>query len=388
VRVERPSADEALFERRKLDDELVQGAPLDLERIWSDRLVKLERESVLQKQLMMLDRESFLDDVRRRAQRRPMTPGEAAQAAEYDAQLALFTQVASTHGQLTSDVFEDLDDDSAEAFLAEQTNAAMANEVVATTRALPVSGHWRTGVGAGVWSSSASGFAPVVRIDEAGLFEALGEQRHRGIGSATGVRMLEGSLTVAAGGDLRVVQSHFTLMAFDSLAAAIPPVNAVRDHVGFGFELVSDFRAWRSQRTLGGGQGWVMLHARDTFARNLLAIGVGPAAWVAEDGRTLMPMAGGSARLVGRLALDSTWPSALRVEAKYQSVFGPGRQLHELRADASVEWVVAWGGRARVLLRPTVSVTAEPLLGRVDALGLLMLEPVESIPEMLSKRRD
>ncbi|MFT3711007.1 MAG: DUF4105 domain-containing protein [Archangium sp.] len=387
VRVERPTADEALYEKRKLEDELVEGAPLDLERIWSERLVKLERESVLQKQLMMLDRETFLDDVRRRAKRRPMTPSEAEKAAEYDAQLALFTQVASAHGTLTSEVFEGLDEETAETFLSEQTNSAMATEVVATTRSLPVSGHWRTGVGAGVWSS-ASGFVPVVRIDEAGLFEALGEQRNRGIGAHTGVRMLEGSLTAAAGGDLRLVQSHFTLIAFDSLAAAIPPANALRNHVGFGFELVQDYRAWRSQKTLYGGQGWAMLHARDAFSRNLIAVGVGPAAWVAEDGHTPMPMAGGSARLIGRLALDSRWPSALRVEAKYQSVFGPGRQLHELRADASLEWVVAWGGRARVLLRPTVSVTAEPLLGKVDALGLLMLEPVESITEMLSRRRD
>lgn len=383
VRVERAPADVALFERRKLDDELVEGAPLDLEQLWSDRLVKLERESVLQKQLMMLDRETFLDDVRRRQKRRPMTPSEAEKGAEFDAQLALFTQVATAQGALL-DVLEGVDDESAVSFIEEQNAAAVANEVVATTRSLPVSGHWRTGVGGGVWALAGGGFTPVVRIDEAGLHEALGEQRLRGIGAPVGVRMLEGSMTFApALAQPRVVQSHFTLISFDSIAAPLPPSTFFKEHLGFGFEVVTDYRDWRSQKTLWGGQGWVMLHAHDTFSRNLLALGVGPAAWVAEDGYTPMPMAGGAARVVGRIALDSTWPSALRFEAKYQSVFGPGRQLHELRADASLEWVLAWGGRPRVLLRPTVSLTAEPIRGRYDTFGLLMLEPVVSITEML-----
>lgn len=388
VRVERAPADVALFEKRKLQDALVEGAPLDLEQLWSDRLLKLERESVLQKQLMMLDRETFLDDLRRRATRRPMTPSEAEQAAEYDAQLALFTQVATAQGAL-SEVLEGVDDSTASAFLDEERSAAVATEVVATTRSLPVSGHWRTGVGGGVMMTGSGGFTPVVRVDEAGLLEALGEQRLRGLGAPVGVRMLDGSLTFApALVPFRVTQSHFTLVAFDSLAAPLPPASALEEHLGFGFEVVTDFRDARSQKTLGGAQGWVMLHARDAYARNLLALGVGPAAWVADDGLSVMPMGGGSARLIGRLALDATWPSALRLEAKYQSVFGPGRQLHELRADASLEWVVAWGGRPRVLLRPTVSLTAEPALGRYTTLGLVMVEPVESLTEVLSGRRD
>ncbi|MBL8910558.1 MAG: DUF4105 domain-containing protein, partial [Archangium sp.] len=384
VRVERAPSDVALYERRKLEDELVEGAPLDLEQIWNDRLVKLERESVLQKQLMMLDRETFLDDVRRRLNRRPMTPSEAEKIAEFDAQLALFTQVTTAQGALL-DVLEGVDDQSAVSFIDEQNAAAVANEVVATTRSLPVSGHWRTGVGGGVWMREGGGFAPVVRIDEAGLHEALGEQRLRGIGAPVGVRMLEGSLTLAPTVQPYVVQSHFTLISFDSIAAPLVPSTFLKDHLGFGFEVVTDYRAWRSQKTLWGGQGWVMVHARDTFSRNLLALGVGPAAWVGEDGISPMPMGGGAGRLVGRIALDSTWPSAVRFEAKYQSVFGPGRQLHELRADASIEWVVAWGGRARMLVRPMVSLTAEPTVGRYNTFGLLMLEPVESLTELLRR---
>jgi hypothetical protein len=131
----------------------------------------------------------------------------------------------------------------------------------------------------------------------------------------------------------------------------------------------------------------VLLHAKSPHARNLITAGVGPAAWVAVDPTGAMPVGGVSTRLVARVALQQQWPSALRLEARHQSVWGPGRQLHEVRADLALEWVIAWGGRGRLLFRPTVSITAEPSLGKLDAVGLVMLEPVESLADLASGSR-
>ncbi len=61
--------------------------------------------------------------------------------------------------------------------------------------------------------------------------------------------------------------------------------------------------------------------------------------------------------------------------------------MHELRGDVSLEWVLAWGGRPRLLVRPTASVTAEPALNKVNAMGLLMLEAVESLADLGPSRR-
>jgi hypothetical protein len=89
--------------------------------------------------------------------------------------------------------------------------------------------------------------------------------------------------------------------------------------------------------------------------------------------------------MVARVALQREYASALRIEARHQSVWGPSRQLHEVRADVSVEWVVAWGGRPRVLVRPTASLSAEPVDGRLMIGALLMLEPVESLADLARK---
>ncbi len=330
--------------------------------------------------MMLLDRESFQDELRRRANKRAPTAVEAKEQAELESTLALFTQVTTAQGALVSEVFPD---GSADAFLEAERAASIAEEVPPVTRSLPVSGHWRTGLGAGLWRRDDGTVTPVVQFDEAGLLELLGEQRLRGLGAPVGVRMLEGSLTLAP--SLRqpeIVQSHFTLVAFDSIARAVPPAPRWKDHLGFGFEAATDFRAWRSQHTLYGGAGWVLAHVQSAYARNLLALGVGPAVWAAVDGRGVMPVGGVSTRLVARVALQREWPSSLRLEARHQSLWGPGRAMHELRADAALEWVVAWGGRPRVLVRPTVSVTAEPTLARLSATAVLMLEPAESLADV------
>gem|GEM_PF-2792063 len=380
ARVERAAADRALHSLRELEDELIETSPVDLERLWAERLQSLERESVLQQQMMLLDRESFQDELRRRANKRAPTAVEAKEQAELESTLALFTQVTTAQGALVSEVFPD---GSADAFLEAERAASIAEEVPPVTRSLPVSGHWRTGLGAGLWRRDDGTVTPVVQLDEAGLLELLGEQRLRGLGGPVGVRMLEGSLTLAP--SLRqpeIVQSHFTLVAFDSIARAVPPAPRWKDHLGFGFEAATDFRAWRSQHTLYGGAGWVLAHVQSAYARNLLALGVGPAVWAAVDGRGVMPVGGVSTRLVARVALQREWPSSLRLEARHQSLWGPGRAMHELRADAALEWVVAWGGRPRVLVRPTVSVTAEPTLARLNAAAVLMLEPAESLADV------
>ena len=378
ARVERASADEALHSLRELEQERVEPGTMTLEEMWTERLSSLERESTLQKALMLLDRETFMDDLRRRAKKRDATPPELEKQKELEARLALFDEVTAQQGALVSEVFNEV---SAPAFLEAETDAVIAEEIAPATRSLPLSGHWRTGLGGGVWRLADGTFTPVVRLDEAGLLELLGEQRQRGIGAPVGVRMLEGGLTFAPSLAVpQVVQSHFTLVAFDSIAPPMPPNPKWKEHLGFGFEVAMDQRAWRSQHTLSGGAGWVFLHAQGDHARNLILAGVGPSLQVAIDPTGAMPMGGVTTRVVGRVALQVDYPSALRLEARHQSIWGPGRQLHEFRADVGLEWVLAWGGRGRLLIRPTLSVTAEPT--RLNAVGLVMLEPVESLADL------
>lgn len=380
ARVERASADEALHSLRELEQERVEPGTMTLEEMWAERLTSLERESTLQKALMLLDRETFMDDLRRRAKKRDATRAEQEKQQELEARLALFDEVTAQQGALVSEVFSGV---SAPAFLEAETDAVIAEEVAPVTRSLPLSGHWRTGLGGGVWRRDDGSFTPVVRLDEAGLLELLGEQRLRGLGGPVGVRMLEGGLTLAPSLQVpQVVQSHFTLVAFDSIAPPMPPNPQWKEHLGFGFEVAMDQRAWRSQHTLSGGAGWVFLHAKGDHARHLITAGVGPSLQVAIDPTGAMPMGGVTTRIVGRLGLQVDYPSALRLEARHQSIWGPGRQLHELRADVALEWVLAWGGRGRLLIRPTIAVTAEPALGRLNALGLVMLEPVESLADL------
>ena len=297
------------------------------------------------------------------ARKRDPTAGELQTQHELEDKLALFDEVTVQQGALVSEVFGDV---SAPDFLQAEADAVIAEEIIPATRSLPVSGHWRTGLGGGVWRRNDGSTVPVVQLDEAGLLEWLGDQRLRGLGAPVGVRMLEGSITFEPSlSAFHVVQSHFTLVAFDSIAAPVPPAPKWKEHVGFGFEFANDFRGWRSQHTLSGAAGWVLLAAQSRHARNLLTIGVGPALGVAFDSTGPMPYAGVSTRLVARLALQAQWPSALRLEARHQSIWGPGRQLHEVRADLAVEWVVAWGGRPRLLVRPTASFSAEPSLSDV-----------------------
>jgi hypothetical protein len=316
--------------------------------------------------------------VRRRAKKREATKAEAETQKELEDKLALFDEVTTHQGALVSEVFVGV---SAPAFLENEADAVIAEEIVPAVRSLPLSGHWRTSLGGGVLSGA--GFTlPVVRLDEAGLLELLGEQRLRGIGAPVGVRMLEGGLTFAPTRG-EVVQSHFNLVAFDSIAAPVPPYPKWKEHLGFGFEFGADYRQWRSQQTLSGGAGWVLLGVQGDHSRNLLVAGVGPSLAVASDQQGLMPVAGVTTRVVARVALQREWSSSLRLEARHQSVWGPGRQLHEVRADLALEWVVAWGGRARLLVRPTASLSAEPTLGRMVLGGLMMLEPVESLADLV-----
>ena len=378
--MERASADEALHSLRELEQERVEPGSSDLEAMWNERLVSLERESTLQQSLMLLDRETFLDDLRRRAKKRDATPAEAEKQKELEDKLALFDEVTTQQGALVSEVFSDV---SAPAFLEAEANAVIAEEIIPATRSLPLSGHWRTGLGGGLWRRSDGSFTPVVQLDEAGLIELLGEQRLRGIGAPVGVRMLEGSVTFAPSLAVpQVVQSRFTLVAFDSIAPPVPPYPKWKEHLGFGFEFATDYRAWRSQHSLSGGAGWVLLGVHGDHSRHLLTAGVGPSLQVAVDPTGTMPMAGVATRVVARVGLQLQWPSALRFEARHQSLWGPGRQLHEVRADLALEWVLAWGGRPRLLIRPTASLTAEPTLRRLDAVGLVMLEPVESLADL------
>ncbi len=380
ARVERASADEALHELRELEQERVEPGTMTLEEMWTERLTSLERESTLQKALMLLDRETFMDDLRRRAKKRDATASELEKQRELEARLALFDEVTSQQGALVSEVFAGV---SAPAFLEAETDAVIADEVAPATRSLPLSGHWRTGLGGGLWRRGDGTFTPVVRLDEAGLLELLGEQRLRGLGGRVGVRMLEGGFTFAPSLAVpQIVQSHFTLVAFDSIAPPMAPSPKWREHLGFGFEVAMDQRAWRSQQSLSGGAGWVFITAQGDHARHLITAGVGPSVQVAIDPTGPMPMGGVTTRIVGRLGLQVDYPSALRLEARHQSIWGPGRQLHEFRADVALEWVLAWGGRGRLLIRPTLSVTAEPVLGRLDAVGLVMLEPVESLADL------
>jgi hypothetical protein len=375
ARIERASADEARHELREKDQYRLEPVPGDLETLWDARLTSFERETQLQQNLMMLDRETFFEELRQNAKKRPLTPGEEREAAELSSRIELFTEVAGLQADLSAQV---LTAGNPEQFLADEAVEGLAEEVPPSKRALPVSGHWRTGVGGGVWRLADGSYTPVVRLEEAGLLELLGEQRLRGLGASVGVRMLEGGLTLAPARQVpEVVQSHFTLVAFDSIAPPLPPVPSWRDHLGFGFELATDFRSWRSLQTMSGGSGWAFVHARADQGRHLLALGVGPSLGAGTSPSLVAFYGGGSARLVGRLGLPGA--SGLRLEARYQALYvSPLSLLHEVRGDASLEWAVSWGGSAKLLVRPTLSITAEPARGRLDATALLVVEPAES----------
>lgn len=384
-RVERASADQAVHGLRLLERQRLEVSEPDLEALWDDRLATLERESQLQQHLMVLDRESFFDDGLHEVPRRASTPAEAAEQRELEARLAVFEAVTALQAELVGEV---LTAGSGTAFLAEEAAAALEAAVEPAAHSLPLSGHWRTSAGAGAWRGRDGVVVPVVRFDEAGLLELLGEQRLRGLGPFASVRMLEGSLTLApalaSSSASPVVQSHFTLVAFDTIAPPVPPVARWRGPFGFGFELATDYRAWRSVASLTGAAGWVFFSARGARGRNLLAVGAGPAGWATQDPRGLAALGGVTSRLVARVALQREWPSALRVEARHQSLWGPGgRELHEVRADLALEWVLAWGGQPRLLVRPGAGLTAEPMRGRLDVLGLVMLEPVESLAALV-----
>lgn len=95
-----------------------------------------------------------------------------------------------------------------------------------------------------------------------------------------------------------------------------------------------------------------------------------------------MPMGGVTTRAMARLGLSTERPSALRVEARHQSLWGPGRVLHEVGADASLECIVAWGGRPRRIVQPTAALTSEPASNRLNVMGLVLLEAVESLVDL------
>ncbi len=305
ARVERSVADVAHYERRELDGELVQLPNTPLETIWDERLAVLEQESTLQQRLMVLDRDAFLDDLRRRADKRAMTPAEEQQAADIAARLSLFDEVTTLQGALVADVFTDA---SAPAFLADEAEVIAVAEVTPATRSLPVSGHWRAGGGVGLWQRDDGLLTPVVRLESSGLNEPLGSQRLRGVGRPVGIRMLEGGFTFAPSLPRpEIVQSHFNIIAFDTIAPPLPPSPRWQDFVGFGFEVGTDFRAWRSQHTLTGFAGWAWLHVQADHSRHFLLVGAGPAGWIAADQRAqVMPMGGVTTRAVGRLGLSSS----------------------------------------------------------------------------------
>lgn len=64
-------------------------------------------------------------------------------------------------------------------------------------------------------------------------------------------------------------------------------------------------------------------------------------------------------------------------------MWGPGRQLHKARADAALEWVVAWGGGPGCSSVPPPPSPPSPR-SRLNLVGLVMLEPAESLADLLS----
>ena len=245
ARIERSVADVAHYERRELEQELVELPTTSLDTIWNERLTTLERESTIQERLMILDRDAYADDLRRRSKKRAMTPGEQRRADDLAARLALFDEVTTMQGDLNADVFNS---SSATTFLEDEVEAVVVAEVTPATRSLPVSGHFRAGGGVGLWRRDDGLITPVLRFESGGLREAIGAQRHRGVAHTVGVRMLEGGFTIAPSLQTPAfVQSHFNVIAFDTIAQQLPPSPRWQDFVGFGFEVGTDYRRWRSQ---------------------------------------------------------------------------------------------------------------------------------------------
>ena len=198
-----------------------------------------------------------------------------------------------------SDVFSDV---SPPAFLEAEPHAVIAEEIIPATRSLPLSGHWRTGLGGGLWRRSDGATTPVVQLDEAGLLELLGEQRLRGIGAPVGVRMLEGSVTFAPSLVPQVVQ---TLHAgrVDSIAPP-PPYPKWKEH---WLRLRVRHRLSRVALAAlaSGGAGCVARRAGD-HARHLLNAGAGPAPGRGDP--TDDADGGRGDWVVARVGLKLQWP--------------------------------------------------------------------------------
>ncbi len=360
ARVERASADLAAERLHQLDLRRVDPAalaPVDLDRELAERARLFRRESLLERQRMMLDRAELARERLGTLARRPLTAEEARAKREDEAFVALFDRVTELEGALAQTAFGS---ERPRAFLDADLAARAAEETTRAEQSVPRSGHWQAQLGAGVGFDARGAASPVLTFQSAGLAELLGDQRQRGFESGVAMRLLDGSLVVDANGGLPSVRSsQFTVFGFDTFVHP-PPVlrRSWTDAIGFGFEVANDYRrdrAWPGRTGVVGRLNCSLLD-RDRH-QAVVAVELG-AALQAGWGDRFTPLGALQGGVVLRAPLPGRWPAALRARVRYQlaeAVLG-WQTLHEVGAELGVDLFV---GDAPLLVRPEAWVATQ-----------------------------
>lgn len=336
VRVEQCAADlasRALSELDLLRVENPEDAKLDVDAELADRERLFERETALQRHLMLLDRAERARELLASLPRRPLTRSQEVDVARDRATVAAYDRLVEQHASLVRGQFAGADP---RGFLAADRRALREELVRNDAQSLSASGHWRVRAGAGAWVQG--GAAPVVMLSSSGLAEELGDQRIRGFQPGVSLHVLDGEAWLLPRlGWPELAQSKFTLFGLRSLIQSPPWArDGALPDLGFGAELVTDTRRGRALENRSGLQGELLgIAGRSARYTSHLAFGLGLAGFVTW-GEAPVGVAGGAyATVVGRLPLPGHGNNGLRVEAKYAllaRMHGRSLWLEELEA--------------------------------------------------------
>lgn len=373
VRVEQCPADMAERTKKEIDAARVkpQEQPtLDLPAQVAEREAMFERETALQRHLMMLDRAEAARQALAAAPRRPPTPSEEEDLQRSDQTIAAFERLVELHAQLVRGELAGHDPRA----LLDADRRALREEIARNDAAsLPASGHWRVSAGVGAWVQG--GASAAVMLSSSGLAEELGDQRTRGFQPSVSLHVLDGEVWLLPKlGWPQVAQSRFTLFGMRSLvkSPAWAREGPLPD-LGFGGELVTDTRQGRTLENRTGLQGELLgIAGHSKRFTGHVAFGLGVAGFVAW-GDTAPGVAGGPyATLIARTPLPGHGNNGLRVEAKYAlfaRMHGRSVWLEELTASLGAD---VKAGPVMVSPRATFMVQRESGAFGVPAFGAVL----------------
>ncbi len=232
-------------------------------------------------------------------------------------------------------------------------------------RSQPESGHFRTVLGGGVFSTRDGAVRPMITLRTGGLWEVLGDQRIRGFRPSAEIRVLEGEVWIEPrAGWPDVVQSRFTLFAYRSLARDLPQFRTGNlADLGWGFEAQTDYRLGRrlAARTTLSAEALVIAAHSGRFDAHL-ALSGGAAGFIGWDDVNFSPAIGAYAGALARVPLPGHGQNALRLEARYQLSLAPMlRQvwLNEASARFGIEQKVGSPRVFELMIRPEFCAFAE-----------------------------